>query len=153
MLSVVITASDDARALSRLLTALVPGAAEHLVRDVVVRGASGASHEIADDAGATIVESPDFAEALARTRGDWIAGLPVTAGLRSGWIELVARHMGLSPAKPARLIAGAGFLMGNGPEGWLAPRALALSAGAVEHDLQRLARRGRALRILDRSRR
>ena len=87
MLSVVITASDDARALSRLLTALVPGAAEHLVRDVVVRGAKGASHEIADDAGATIVEGADFAEALARTRGDWIAGLPVTVTLRSGWIE------------------------------------------------------------------
>jgi hypothetical protein len=152
MLSVVITASGDASALARLLTALVPGVAEHLVRDVVVRGASGASHEIADDAGATIMDGGTFAEALARTRSDWIAGLPLTAVLAPGWIETLSRHMTLSPPSPARLIAGGGILAGRGPEGWLAPRTLALSAGVAEQDLQRLARRSGAgrLRILAR---
>ena len=151
MLSVVITASGDASALARLLTALVPAAAEHVVADVVVRGAAGASREIADDAGATFADGPDFGEALRLTRGDWIAGLPLAAAFTPGWIETVGRHMALAPPTPARLTSD-GLFARSAAEGWLVPRPLALSAGAVEQDLQRLARRRGAgrLRILAR---
>ena len=150
MISVVISASDDAAALARLLTQLVPAAAEGLVRQVLVRGAAGASRELAEDAGATVVAPADQAPALAR--GDWIACLPMGMDLSPGWMEVVAAHLATEPEKPARLTARGGIpgLSGKA-EGWLVPRRLASAAGAGEQDLQRLARRsGRRLRILSR---
>jgi hypothetical protein len=149
MLSIVLTASDDAGALSRLLTALVPAVARHVLGDVVVRGATGASLEIAEDAGATLVDG-DFAQALARTRGAWIGGLPLGSVLAPGWIDLVVDHLQRTPATAARLTSPGGLFTRGQPEGWLAPRSAALSPGVVEQDLKRLARRGgsRRLRIL-----
>jgi hypothetical protein len=151
MLSVVISASEDAQALARLLTALVRGVAEELVADVVVRGAAGLSLEIAEDAGATL-EDGAFSAAIARTRGRWVAGLPLCAGLAPGWIEIVAEHMGRPPAAPARLVSDGGLFGRGRLEGWLVPKPTALSAGVVEQDLQRLARLGgvRRLRVLAR---
>lgn len=150
MISVVITASDDAAALARLLTQLVPAAAEGLVRQVLIRGAAGASRELAEDAGATIMAPDDTVLALAR--GDWIAGLPLGADLSSGWMETVAAYLAAEPEKPARLTTRGGIpgLSGKA-EGWLVPRRLVPAAGAREQDLQRLARRsGRRVRILRR---
>jgi hypothetical protein len=150
MLTVVISASDDAQALARLLTALVRGVAEELVGDVVVRGADGLSREVAEDAGASLASAGDFAAAISAARGGWIAGLPLTAVLTPGWITTMAEHVARFPPSPARLCASGG-LFSRGPTGWLVPRALAGSA-AVEKDLQRLARgRGaRRLRVLAR---
>jgi len=150
MLTMIVSASDDAPALARLLTALVPAVAGEVLADVVVRGAAGASLEIAEDAGATIADGPLFSEALALARGDWLAGLPLTAAFMPAWVETLAAHMAMSPAAPARLVAHGGLFARRGAEGWLVPRALAPSAGAAEHDLQRLARRRGAgrLRIL-----
>jgi len=91
-----------------------------------------------------VLGSGDDAATLAR--GDWLCGLPLSAQLRRDWMETLAAHLAADPPAPARLIGKRGpFGVGVGPEGWLAPR----SAGAVEQDLQRLARRrGRALRVL-----
>lgn len=146
MISVVIEAGDDAKALARLLTALVPAAAEGLVRDVLVRGASGLAAEVVEDAGATTLGPGDDVAKIAR--GDWLCGLPLGARLRRDWMELVAAHLATDPPTPARLTGQAGaFGLGGRLEGWLVPRAA--SAGAVEQDLQRLARRrGRRLRVL-----
>jgi hypothetical protein len=138
LISVLITASDNAKALTRLLTALVPAAAEGLVREVAVIGATGPSHAIADDAGAGLYD--DFGEGFAKAKGPWVAGLPL------------GPNFAPERDQPARLIARSRALsLSAAPEGWLAPKRLAGSAGVVEHDLQRLARRGGGrLRILDR---
>jgi hypothetical protein len=149
VISVILTAVDDAKPLARLLTALVPAAAEGLVREVAVVGASGAAAEVAEDCGASLYAA--FGEALAKARGPWIAAMPLSSVLAPDWIELLAEHLRRDPAQPARLTAR-GFSFSH-PEGWLVPKALAASVGALEQDLQRIARRGgRRLRVLDRSR-
>ena len=150
MISVLITAPDDPRALTRLLTALVPAAAEGLVREVAVIGAEGPAHTIADDAGAGLYGA--FAEAFEKAKGPWIAGLPAGPSFSSDWMELSPAHLAREPAAPARLMVcrPGGFSFGGAPEGWLVPKRLATSAVVVEQDLQRLARRGRRLRVLDR---
>lgn len=145
MISVIITASDDGEALARLLSALVPAAAEGLVREVAVVGASGAAAEVAEDAGADLYDA--FGPAFERARGPWVAGLPLAAALAPGWMADFADHLRRAPNEPARLVAR-GFSL-RAPEGWLAPKRLAPSAGVVEQDLQALARRGRRLRVLD----
>jgi len=150
MISVLITASDDPNALTRLLTALVPAAAEGLVREVAVIAAEGPCYAIADDAGAGLYD--DFAQAFQQAKGPWVAGLPLAAGFAPGWMELALAHLARDTQQPARLVGRpAGLSLSRFPEGWLVPKRLAGSAGAVEQDLQRLARRGgRRLRILDR---
>ena len=147
MISVILTASDDAKTLAKLLTALVPAAAEGLVREVAVIAAVGRSAELADDAGADLFE--DFGAAVARAKGPWLAGLPLAAVLATDWMETLAGHLARDPPAPARLVArSGGFSFASNPEGWLAPKS---STGLVEQDLQRLARRSRhRLRVLDR---
>ena len=149
MISVIVSASEDTAALSALLSALVPAAADGLVREVKVLGAEGSAAEVADDAGASLYPLDGFVAAIAAARGPWLAGLPLEARLRPDWMATVAAHVALAPA-PARLVA-AGFGVARGPRGWLAPKALAPSASAVEEDFQRLARRsGRRLRVFER---
>jgi hypothetical protein len=147
MISALVTASDDPNALTRLLTALVPAAAEGVVREVGVIGAAGPARDIADDAGADLYDS--FGEAFEKAKGPWIAGLPLGAHFTPDWMELLIAHLAREPQAPARLIARRLGLSAS-PEGWLVPKRLATSAGVVEQDLQRLARRGGRLRILDR---
>jgi hypothetical protein len=150
MISVLVTASDDPKPLARLLTALVPAAAEGLVREVAVIGAAGPSLEVADDAGALLINAGGFAEALARARGPWLAGLPLTAVLTTDWMALVSAHLASGDASAARLTARGFALGGGGTQGWLAPKRAA-SAAAAEQDLHRLARRsGQTLRIFER---
>jgi hypothetical protein len=147
MISVILTATDDAKALARLLTQLVPAAAEGLVRQVAVVGAAGPCADLADDAGADLFAPGAFGEAAAKARGPWLAGVPLNAVLVRDWIELTAAYIAAHEG-PARL-APRGLSLGGG-EGWLVPKWLAPSAVLVEQDLQRLARRGGRLRVLDR---
>jgi hypothetical protein len=146
LISFIVTASGDAKALARLLTDLVPAAAEGLVREVAVVGAAGVAAEVADDAGAGLYET--FGAAFDAARGPWLASVPLASVLARDWMEIVAAHLRAEPPRPARLLAR-GFTV-PGRAGWLVPKRLAPSAGAVEQDLQRIARRGRRLRVLDR---
>jgi hypothetical protein len=149
VISLIVAATGDEKALARLLTALTPAAVEGLVREVSVLGATGDSCAVADDAGADLYPADAFTEAFDRARGSWIAGLPVEARFAPHWLEALAAYLALEPSAPARLVAR-GFTLGR-PEGWLAPKRLAPSAAAREQDLQRLARRsGKRLRILSR---
>lgn len=145
MISVILTATGDAKALARLMGALVPAAAEGLVRDVAVLGAAGRSADIADDAGADLYAADAFAEATRRARGPWLAGLPIAAQFAPDWLAMLAAHLALAPAAPARLVAS-GWRPG-GAEGWLVPKALVPSAAAAEQDLHRLARGSGAVRL------
>jgi hypothetical protein len=146
LISVIVTASDDAKAIARLLTALVPAAAEGLVRGVAVVRATGAAAEVAEDCGADLYDA--FGEAAARARGPWIAAVPLATMFAPDWMELVAEHLRRDPPQPARLVAR-GFNW-RAPQGWLVPKAQAPSVGTAEQDFQRVARLGRRLRILDR---
>jgi hypothetical protein len=149
LISVLVTASDEPKALTRLLTALVPAAAEGLVREVAVIGAAGPALSIADDAGADLYDA--FGAAFEKAKGPWVAGLPLGSNLAPDWMELLIPYLAREPQAPARLVARAGGLsLSAGPEGWLVPKRLAASAVVVEQDLQRLARRGGRLRLLDR---
>jgi hypothetical protein len=151
LISVLITASDDPKALTRLLTGLVPAAAEGLVKHVAVIGAVAAAEAVADDAGADLYPAGAFAEAFERARGPWVAGLPLDVNFAPDWIERLITHLAKDAATPARLVCRpAGFSFASKPEGWLIPKRLATSAVVVEQDLQRLARRGGRLRVLDR---
>jgi hypothetical protein len=147
LISALVTASDDPNALTRLLTALVPAAAEGVVREVGVIEAVGPARAIADDAGADLYDS--FGEAFEKARGPWVAGFPLGAHFAPDWMELITAHLAKEPQAPVRLIARRLGLSAS-PEGWLVPKRLATSAAVVEQDLQRLARRGGRLRILDR---
>jgi hypothetical protein len=148
MISFIVTASDDGQALARLLTSFVPAVAEGLVREVAVLGASGTAAEIAEDAGADLYDPSGFGVAFERARGPWVAGVPLAAMLARDWIEIVGAHLRREPPEPARLLAR-GFTL-PGRAGWLVPKRLSASAGVVEQDLQRIARGGRRLRVLDR---
>jgi hypothetical protein len=150
VISVIVTSSADPQALARLLTALVPAAADGLVREVAVVGARGLAAEIAEDAGAELFSS--FADAFAATRAPWVASLSAEALFTPDWMERIAEHLRAEPAAPAQLVA-AGFSLGARPAGWLVPKALAPSAVVVEQDLQRIARLGRRLRVLGAARR
>jgi hypothetical protein len=147
LISVLVTASDEPKALTRLLTALVPAAAEGLVREVAVIGAAGPALSIADDAGADLYDA--FGAAFEKAKGPWVAGLPLGSTLAPDWMELLIPYLAREPQAPARLVARR-LSLSAGPEGWLVPKRLAGSAVVVEQDLQRLARRGGRLRLLDR---
>ena len=148
MISVLINAPDDPRALTRLLTALVPAAAEGLVREVAVIGAEGPSHAIADDAGAGLFGA--FAEAFVQGQRPLDRGACLPArSFSPDWMDLFAAHLAREPQQPARIVARRVSLT-RGVEGWLIPKRLATSAVVVEQDLQRLARRSGRLRVLDR---
>lgn len=148
MISFIISATDDGEALARLLSALVPAVAEGLAREAAVVGARGAAAEVAEDAGAGLYEG--FGPAFEQARGPWVGGLPADAVLTADWMALVAAHLRHAPPAPARLVAR-GLSLRPGRAGWLAPKRLAPSAVVVEQDLQRLARGGRRLRVLNRA--
>jgi len=151
LISVLITANDDPNALTRLLTGLVPAAAEGLVKSVAVIGAIGAAEAVADDAGADLYAAGAFGEAFAKAKGPWLAGFPLDVNFAPDWMELLIAHLAKEAAAPARLVCRpAGLSFASKPEGWLVPKRLAASAVVVEQDLQRLARRGGRLRVLDR---
>ena len=121
------------------------------MREVAVLGGSAASRDLADEAGADIYPADAFAQAIERSRGPWLLGLPLSAIFEPHWVEALGAEVAREPATPARLVSG-GLALTPRPEGWLVPKALALSAAATgQQDLQRLARRsGRRLRILGR---
>jgi hypothetical protein len=152
VISVILTATGDVRALGRLLAALVPAAAEGLVREVAVLGGDAESVALADDAGAHLFAAGAFEQALVSTKGPWIAWLPEQAILSAGWTETLAGYLEAAHGGPARLTAKPGFLgLRYGPEGWLAPKTAVL-AGATQQDLERLARRsGRRLGVFHRA--
>lgn len=93
MLSVIIETENDEEGLARTLAALVPGAVEGLVRDVVVRdrGSVDATRAVADHAGCVWIVG-GIGEAVKAAKGDWLLFLEPDARLAEGWTEAVATH-------------------------------------------------------------
>ncbi|MGN6551118.1 MAG: glycosyl transferase family 2 [Pararhizobium sp.] len=113
MISVLIEAGqNDEEALARSLAALVPGAIEGLIREVVVidRGAGDGTRLVAEAAGCRVVAKTGAREAVAMARADWLLLLEAGARPVGGWIERIGGHIGtaeiaarLSPARGGRV--------------------------------------------------
>lgn len=94
MITALIFADDAVQDLHALLSALVPAAAEGLVRQVLVLdgGLGEGARALCEDAGADIV-APSLAAAAAGARGEWILAMPAVLRLRRGWDSAVTVHL------------------------------------------------------------
>ena len=109
MVTVLMECGDQEEPLARSLAALVPGAVEGLIREVLVldRGSSDGSARVAEAAGCSFLKDIDLAGALARARSDWVFVLEPGARPLSGWIDRFADHMTAS-RRPASLSPASG---------------------------------------------
>lgn len=92
MLSIVIPTLNAGVTLPRTLSALVPGAIDGLVKEVIIAdgGSGDATVEIADAAGATLISAErgrgcQLAAGAAEARGDWLLFLHADTVLEDGW--------------------------------------------------------------------
>ncbi|MCB1492171.1 MAG: TIGR04283 family arsenosugar biosynthesis glycosyltransferase [Rhodobiaceae bacterium] len=97
MISIVIPALNAERTLVPTLAALVSGATEGIVSDVVLSdgGSSDETRMIADEAGCTIVTGPrgrggQIRRGIEAAKGDWILVLHADTQLGDGWERDVA---------------------------------------------------------------
>ena len=104
MVTVLMECRDQEEPLARSLAALVPGAVEGLVREVLVldRGSKDGSCRVAEAAGCSVLRDTDLAAALARARSEWIFVLEPGAWPLNGWIGHFGDHMTAS-RQPASL--------------------------------------------------
>lgn len=98
MVSVVMECRNQERPLAVSLAALVPGAVEGLVREVLVidRGSTDGSWKVADAAGCTFLKDGDVRSALSAARSSWIFLMEPGARPLSGWIDRFNDHMTIS---------------------------------------------------------
>lgn len=102
---------DQEEPLARTLAALVPGAVEGLIREVLIidTGSSDQSWRVAEAAGCTFLRDADAVAVLSRARSDWVFLIEPGARPLAGWIDRFCDHMATS-RQPARLTPGGGRL-------------------------------------------
>ena len=100
MISVVIATFNDERTLGQTLSALVTAAVDGLVREVILgdAGSTDDTLEIADDAGARVVQGEGpaearIAQACLTARGDWMLILDADHAAPAGWDQAVVAHI------------------------------------------------------------
>lgn len=95
MLSVLIETRDDEEGLARTLAALVGGAVEGVVREVIVcdLGSTDQTHYVAEHAGCAYLAKGGIQAGIAQARSDWLLLLEPGARLAEGWTEDAVRHM------------------------------------------------------------
>lgn len=103
MITVILECRDQESALAVTLAALVQGAVEGLVAEVIVmdRGSSDGSAQLADAAGCRYLVDPDLRDVVRNARGDWLLLIEPGARPLLGWIEHLGQHIsvGLMPAR------------------------------------------------------
>ncbi|MFT4161262.1 glycosyl transferase [Shinella sp.] len=106
MLTIIMECRNDEAELAQTLSALVAGAVEGVVRDVIVldRGSSDGSARVADAAGCRFLADWDLKDVVQSARGDWLLLLEPGARPLAGWVDAVADHVAIDP-KPARFAA------------------------------------------------
>jgi hypothetical protein len=141
MLSVVIATRDCEYSLALTLAALVAGAAEGVVREVIVADAGSQDHTaaVADFAGCRLLVSPEsvgvrLKTAIASARAPWLMILRPGVVLEATWIGEVTRFMAESESGPGREARAAVFRAtprGNGGAGAMLTEAFGLIRAAV----------------------
>lgn len=103
MLTVIMESRDNEPELAQTLSALVAGAVEGIVRDVIVldHGSGDGSLQIADAAGCRFLTEWSVDEIVRLARGDWLLLLQPGARPLFGWVDAVAEHVALNKG-PAR---------------------------------------------------
>ncbi|WP_440983702.1 glycosyl transferase [Shinella sumterensis] len=103
MLTIIIECRDNEAELAQTLSALVPGAVEGVVREVVVldHGSRDGSARVADAAGCRFLTSWDMKDVVRAARGDWLLLLEPGARPMAGWVDAIVDHVSVS-AGPAR---------------------------------------------------
>lgn len=124
-LSVVIPTLNAADCLPDTANALLPGATEGVIREVVISdgGSTDATRQVARDLGALWVEGPagrggQIARGVAAASAEWLLILHADTHLSGGWTEATLGHMN---ARPGR----AGFFRLRFRASGLAPRFVA----------------------------
>ena len=134
MLTVIVETADAGDRLPALLAALTSAAVEGLVREVLIAG-GGPPELLAvlrEETGAELVG--DLASGIKAARSDRLLVLPAKIRLKSGWLEMLARH--LRSGQGDAVIVGEGGFFGEKPFGVLILRNAA--AGLAHPDLKRL---------------
>lgn len=110
MLTVIIECRDQEPELAQTLAALVSGAIEGLVREVVVldHGSRDGTSRVADAAGCRFFTEWDIGDVLREARGDWLLLVEPGARPQAGWIDEIGEYMALNKM-PARFTASRGY--------------------------------------------
>lgn len=119
MISVVIAAANEERALARSLAALVPAAIDGLVQEVIVvdQGSTDGTRIVAEAAGCKLIEGNDslgqsLRQAAAGAKGRWLLFLRPGTVLDPNWIRQAGDFIDEAPTTPGGE-ARAAFLIGR----------------------------------------
>ncbi|MEW9616367.1 glycosyl transferase [Shinella sp. S4-D37] len=105
MLTVILECRDNEAELAQTFAALVSGAVEGIVRDVIVldHGSRDGSSTVADAAGCRFLTEWDMKDVLGSARGDWLLLLEPGARPMVGWVDAVVDHVAVN-RNPARFL-------------------------------------------------
>ena len=154
MLTIILECRDNEAELAQTLSALVPGAVEGVVRDVIVldHGSRDGSPEVADAAGCRFLTRWDISDVVRSARGDWLLFLEPGARPLAGWVDAIVDHVAVSTG-PARFRGSRGhrrpFLQRFGrktpplEQGYLASKRQLATAVRPGMSLADIAARGR----------
>ena len=139
MLSVVIPTADSEEGLARTLASLVSGAAEGVVREVIVadRGSRDGTRVVADAAGCTLVDARGgWVERVATgmaaaRRAPWFLILPPHVFLEGDWFREAAAFVDRVERSGRAASATAAFRLAYDEFGWRPRLAERLAAAAV----------------------
>lgn len=151
MISVIIECRNQESALAATLAALVQGAVEGLVAEVIVidHGSTDGTAKLADAAGCRLVAAGDLHEVIGSARGDWLLLIEPGARPLLGWIEHLHQHIAggrraarFSPSREYREPFFARIRRRCSPleHGVLVPKAQVLADGRTGTSLEVLAR-------------
>lgn len=103
MLTVLMECRDQEKELVQTLSALVAGAVEGLVGDVIIldHGSQDGSARVADAAGCRFHVQWSLPDVIRSVRGDWVMLMEPGARPQVGWIDELAEHMAHS-SQPIR---------------------------------------------------